>query len=456
MSFDHLNRAFHVAHAAGAIRGNGVRVLKSTASFLWVGLVGVAACKAEPPDTGTEDEQGCGEVFLCEDDLEVVAETQRSLSDATLVNGSIYAISVGDLAGTGSPQVLLGTTYTATILDGEGFTTAKELWTQPGDGRAVYPEIGDLTGDGQPDLVLGLPGSDDGAGQVVVFPGPVVEPVTWGTSNIQVKGSDHAGQAPKVTDLNGDGLHDLVTWSDETVWVRFGPVLETEPLGRPEDTFWNKDEGIELIAVDAPGDLTGDGVPDLAIVLGEGPEDTCSGVLYQLHIVPGPLSAGELDLQDPVLNYEGLELYSELMAPALDDWNDDGVVDAAFVSINREFPDLVWFQIQVYFGPLDGGEPFARFGAYGIPIGLVDFDSDGTLDLFQTYLTGMVAGPLDEQPLGYGEDCTLELAEDWTGGHFDSEVGWVGDLDGDGEPDIIMGGNYESEAAAMVVLSSQL
>lgn len=454
MSLTPLNRSFLAAYGAGDVAHGSVLVLEGIVPFLCVALVGISSCKEEPPDTGTDDDHGCGEVFLCEDDLEVVSEAQRALSGAIPVNGSIYSITVGDLAGTGSPQVLLGTTYTATRLDGEGFATATELWTQPGDGRAVYPEIGDITGDGVPDLVLGLPGSDDGAGQVVVFPGPVVDPVSWGTSNIQIKGDDHAGQEPKVADLNGDGLPDLVTWSEEMVWVRFGPVLETERLGLPEDAFWTKSEGVELVAVDAPGDLTGDGVQDLAIVLGEDPEDVCAGVLYQLRIVPGPLSAGGLELQDPVLEFESLDLYPELMAPALGDWNDDGVVDAAFVSINREFPNLVWFQIQVHMGPLYGSEPFARFGAYGLPVGLADFDSDGMLDLFQTYLTGIVSGPLDEQPLGYGEDCTLELAEDWTGGHFDSEVGWIGDIDEDGEPDVVMGGN-ESGPAAMVVLSSQ-
>ncbi len=399
----------------------------------------VAGCPGAPHDTEAPDP--CAGVFLCGDAIETIVERERVLPEPVMFEWSLSSLTAGDLAGTGTPQVLVGTKQTATALTGDDFRTATDLWFQPGDSRAVYPRIGDLTGDGQADLVLGLPGSDDGLGQVVIFPGPVSAPVSWETPNIQVKsdGTGNAGERPRIADLNGDGVLDLATLDDTTAWVRFGPVLEDLPLGQPEDAWTTGERGLG-VSVEAPGDLTGDGVPDLAVVEAYDPSDPCLDIVYEIRVAEGPLGPGELELGDPVLVYESLFFGDALFAPAMDDWDGDGIADVAFVAYHRGPSGLLWLQTHVYMGPLDGSEPDARFASFGVPVGLADFDGDGALDLFQALALGVVAGPLEDQPLHYGQECTLAFSELWTTELSNGHPAWLGELDGDGRPDAVVGG----------------
>ncbi len=103
--------------------------------------------------------------FGCAGGVDLMWAGERTLPEPTTVPHGPVTFASGDLAGTGTNQLFVGTNSGATRLDGDGWRRAADIWTQPDDGRYVVPRIADLTGDGASDLILGLPGSDDGAGQ---------------------------------------------------------------------------------------------------------------------------------------------------------------------------------------------------------------------------------------------------------------------------------------------------
>jgi len=166
----------------------------------------------------------------------------------------------------------------------------------------------DLNVDGIDDLVVGRTGGTSSfAGVVRIYHGPQSGTVyesaqAWDTEIIGNPDEKMFGFQLHLTDLSGDGIPDLVVGSYEAdtsveeggaVYVFFGPITSDRAASDADvsilGTSLNGRFGLEM---DTPGDITGDGLPDLLVGENGGRE---AGRGW---IIPAPLTAGTYEIDD--------------------------------------------------------------------------------------------------------------------------------------------------------------
>ncbi|GDX81533.1 hypothetical protein LBMAG42_33440 [Deltaproteobacteria bacterium] len=406
-------------------------------SWHLLSLVLIGCAEALPDDT-----ESCSPEPVCEEGVVVTTSAERALSPPITVPHGPRQIVVGDLRGSGDRQIYVATSTTLTRLDGEGWTSATDLWTT--SDTAIVPLLADLTGDGVLDLELGLPGSDGGAGQVVIFPGPVAEPLSWDSPHFELQGADGVGSELVAADLNGDGALDLKATAPGAIWVKPGPIGADEPFGSAADSTWTWDSAPDASSTVLDFDL--DGGADLLFSSFEASDD-CGGRIGALRLVRGPVASGEFAVAEAELVF--VPPPEAAAPPWFDDADGDGFADM--------FLPLDTAEIAIYAGPLAAHDaPVARFSAPGIAFFTADFDGDGVLDLVQqSYYANtplLSLGRLAELPADMLDGCAFEADEAWTGGAAFPDAGWVGDLDGDALADAIVESTAEDGSGVIQLM----
>jgi hypothetical protein len=404
-----------------------------------VGVLLLLSACAHPPKPA---DTGCSPApVACSDAFTVTAATASEWPAAVAVPYGPVAFAVGDLGGTGADAVLVGTHVSATRLDPDGGVT--DLWTQPNDGSAVVPAIADVTGDGQADLLLGLPGSDDGAGQVVVFAGPVSEPVSWDSPHVELKGTADSGVGGvlAVGDLDGDGVADLALPYEGGVWLHRGPASADASLAEDVAFTWEMGEHVPFAGDVGVGDVTGDALADLVFAV---PADGACGGTETVRVLAGPVTSGGgaiAALGDVVLDVPAVSRAGGL---SLVDVDDDGALDVVLPNSMGVDDGSVE---DVLFGPLSASSAaetaYPVVGGFdaeyvGVSLGFVP---GGRLDLSESFgstedswaygpalLT--VASP-EARSTFTGDVCTSVATQAWAGPALtDFPVPWVGVIDG--------------------------
>jgi hypothetical protein len=343
----------------------------------------------------------------------------------------------------------------------------------------------DMNDDGLLDVAYS--GFTPGEGKRGIYWAPVTADGSFGPPQLALPGTPL--HSPLATDLNGDRSPDLLA-STETGGLRWVPVPAAGPLGEPRTILpANPSRPLSLLAA---ADFDGDGDTDVAVPegsewlrlhLNDGTGSFLPGLLTPLP--PGfrtdELRSADLDrdgradlifLQDAGSTYlgwnngpQGFALVATVAQPVT---SPDYTAEVRFVhgaDLNGDgHQDMLTIQ-SVFGGDIDGPNLFLEMGQGDRQLGTrggtllfsssplgnfagvstVDLDRDGDLDLIVSHLGRDV-------PLRYalnnglGRFSSLVNVTSQTIGSNGAYQALVGDIEGDGDPDIVTFFDYSVAA----------
>ena len=302
-----------------------------------------------------------------------------------------------------------------------------------GDGNIV---AADLDGDGKLDLVF----VDSGANQVVVLrnlgtPGSITTNSFAPRVNLSV-GSGPRGVA--VQDMDGDGKPEIVTanWNGNTVSVLrnigLAGGISTNSFA-PAANF-AVGPGPQSVAI---ADLDGDDRPDVVTANINGGSSQSVSVLRNISTLGSIAMATEVDLAGLPTSF----------CVAIGDLDGDGKLDLAISSFDAGQAVSVYRNVSTP-GNITTGSFAARVdfgvGGWGNAVAMGDLDGDGKPDLaVVTQLPDHLALFKNLSTPGSITTGSFAARVDYSAGYNPNGI-VVGDLDGDGRPDVVFANDYDS------------
>jgi hypothetical protein len=331
--------------------------------------------------------------------------------------GTYFAL-VADLNGDGIPDLVLGSNVVSIYLGNADGTYTQGTTISIQQGPTSYPiVIADFNGDGIPDLAVPLYGSNQIAILLGKGNGTFAVPVM-----ASVPGSNVGVEQIVAGDFNGDGIPDLavITSADN-------PTVDIL-LSNGDGTFTAEATNPPISGTPsyfATGDFNGDGKTDLAVSESNGTIAILLGNGDGTFAAAGSVNSASSSSPIAVADFNG------------DGKLDIAVVAGAYISTNES--------VSVLTGNGDGtfNSPFSGPGSTSTSvtwIQVADFNQDGTPDVVLADSTGSATVFLNNGGGLLNQSFPVVSALNVP---YYLEVA-VGDLNGDGYPDIVAGGYYSS------------
>ncbi|MGA9511698.1 MAG: FG-GAP-like repeat-containing protein [Candidatus Sulfotelmatobacter sp.] len=329
-----------------------------------------------------------------------------------------YFVLVADLNGDGIPDLVLESNPVSIYLGNAGgtYTSAGTIAIQ--QAPASYPDvIADFNGDGIPDLAVPLYGSNDIAILLGKGDGTFAAPVM-----ASVPGAVVGVEQIVVADFNGDGIADLAVITNAD--IQTVDIL----LGNGDGTFAAEATNPPISGTPlnfATGDFNGDGKTDLAVTEDNGTIAILLGNGDGTFAASGSVNSASSGSPSPI---------------AVADFNGDGKLDIAVPTGAYTSHAVI-----VLTGNGDGtfNSPFSGPSSTSTSVTWVqvaDFNQDGTPDVVLADSSGSATVFLNNGSGSLSESFSVVSGLSVP---YYLEVG-VGDLNGDGYPDIVAGGYYSN------------
>jgi FG-GAP-like repeat len=326
-----------------------------------------------------------------------------------------YRVALGDVNGDGRLDYVLGNEDWSgpfvQVVDGKTGNPLGSFDTGSGGGHGVHVAAGDFNGDGRAEIVTA-----NAAGlepRISIWPGVPGPSPTPLRSFLAFGPTETAGVEIAVGDLTGDGRADIAALTDGPQ----GPelrVFDGTTLALLSDSFPFTSAAPDSLRV-AIGDVDGDGKPDL-VVAGDTPDGpqiealTASGT--RLLSLPG-VSRGE--------------------SIAVGDVTGDGKADIVVSDGPSQDARVTVFAAD---GSLDASfSPYGPSFTNGVRVAAGDFDGDGGTE----YLTGQGPGGTSEVDLFDQTGALLLALHPFAGAGSDGVYVAAGDVEGDGRAQIVVG-----------------
>jgi|GEM_PF-629208 len=265
-----------------------------------------------------------------------------------------------------------------------------------------------------------------------------------------------AAISPDAEEVCGDGVDDDCSGADDPcgVQVDLADVSRIEGVSDYDYAGW---------AVDGPGDVTGDGVPDLLVgAYGDDTYDTNAGAAY---VVTTPIDITNLHDSEARLLGEEAADYAGYAVSGAGDQDGDGLPDVLVGAWGDDDNGSLSGKVYLLVGPISGDEDLADAEVVltgpnaddlaGASLGSGDITGDGTSDLLigaygsdsETGVVFALTGPVTASIDLDDADAVL------TGSSSAERAGYAVDavdLDGDGTDELLIGASLRYDAGTPV------
>ena len=330
---------------------------------------------------------------------------------ATSADGA-RGVHIADMDGDGDLDIVSASDSDDTIAWYENDGAADPTWTASNiatsaDG-AVDVHVADMDGDGDLDIVSASQNDDT----IAWYENDGAANPTW--TAIDIATNVDGAQGVHVADLDGDGDLDIVSasFTDDTIAL-FTNNGAADPTWTGAAIDTNAD-GARAVYV---GDVDGDG--DLDIVSAGSEDDTIAW--YENNGAANPSFTAE-DIATDALGAEDVRLA---------DMDGDGDLD--IVSASATDDTIAWYENDGAADPSFTAEDIATSADAATDVHIADFDGDGDLDIVS-------ASANDDTIAWYENDGAANPT--WTAIDIATSADaakalYVGDMDGDGDIDIV-------------------